>query len=123
MMIKKSSHFVNIILIVEQLPAIRRAAVGGNVTLDCNAESYPSPTFHWEKGNGQGHYMTLSGETSEYLQFTSVTTDFSGEYCCVVNTLSNTITSNVTTIYGMSIMHVKILSSLSMSDLHTVLIP
>ena len=86
---------------IEQLPAITRAAVGENVTLDCNAESYPSPTFHWEKNNDQGSYTTLPGETSRYLELTSVTVDVIGDYRCVVSTLGNVVTSNTTTIYGM----------------------
>ena len=90
---------------IEQLPAITRAAVGENVTLDCNAESYPSPTFHWEKNNDQGSYTTLTGETSRYLELTSVTVDVIGDYRCVVSTLGNTVTSNITTLYGMSSIH------------------
>ena len=75
--------------------------MGENVTLDCNVESYPSPTFHWEKNNDQGSYTTLPGETSRYLELTSVTVDVIGDYHCVVNALGNTVTSNTTTIYGM----------------------
>ena len=86
---------------IEQLPAITRAAMGENVTLDCNAESYPSPTFHWEKNNDQGSYTTLPGETSRYLELTSVTVDVFGDYRCIASIQGSTATSNVATVQGL----------------------
>ena len=86
---------------IEQPPAVTRVAVGENVTLDCNAESYPSPTFHWEKNNNQRHYTTLPGETSRYLELTSVTVDVFGDYRCIASIQGSTATSNVATVQGL----------------------
>ena len=77
--------------------------VNGNVTLDCNAESYPYPSFQWEKKDDDGAFVSISGETGRYLMFSSVTADVIGEYRCIVTVdeLDSSITSNITAVQGM----------------------
>ena len=88
---------------VEQPAANVYTETGQNVTLDCNAESSPPPTFQWEKKDDNGNFVALSGETGRYLVYISVTTDVIGEYHCVVRTLElgSTITSDNSHIHGM----------------------
>ena len=76
--------------------------VDRNVTLDCNAESYPYPSFQWEKKDDDGAFVSISGETGRYLMFSSVTTDVIGEYRCIVTVdqLDSSITSNITAVHG-----------------------
>uniref|UniRef100_A0A1X7TSP2 Ig-like domain-containing protein n=1 Tax=Amphimedon queenslandica TaxID=400682 RepID=A0A1X7TSP2_AMPQE len=86
----------------EQPPDNVYTEVDGNVTLDCNAESYPYPSFQWEKKNDAGVFALISGETGRYLMFSSVTTDVIGEYRCIVTVdeLDSSITSNITAVHG-----------------------
>ena len=88
---------------VEQPAANVYTETGQNVTLDCNAESFPPPTFQWEKKDDNGNFVALSGETGRYLVYISVTAGAFGEYRCVVRTqeLDSTITSDVSVIHGM----------------------
>ena len=88
---------------VEQPAANVYTETGQNVTLDCNAESFPPPTFQWEKKDDNGNFVALSGETGRYLVYISVTNDVIGEYHCVVRTqeLDSTITSDNSHIHGM----------------------
>ena len=88
---------------VEQPAANVYTETGQNVTLDCNAESFPPPTFQWEKKDDNGNFVALSGETGRYLMYISVTAGVFGEYRCVVRTqeLDSTITSDVSVIHGM----------------------
>uniref|UniRef100_A0A1X7T947 Ig-like domain-containing protein n=1 Tax=Amphimedon queenslandica TaxID=400682 RepID=A0A1X7T947_AMPQE len=86
----------------EQPPDNVYTEVDGNVTMDCNAESYPYPSFQWEKKNDAGVFASISGETGRYLMFSSVTTDIIGEYRCIVTVdeLDSSITSNITAVHG-----------------------
>ena len=88
---------------VEQPAANVYTETGQNVTLDCNAESFPHPSFQWEKKDDNGNFVELLGETGRYLVYISVTTDVIGEYRCVVRTqeLDSTITSDNSHIHGM----------------------
>ena len=89
---------------VEQPPTNVTTAVGEDVTIDeCNAESYPPPTFQWQKFDGT-KFVTLPGQKGSSLELTSVTADDLGQYRCVVQPLefdSAPIASDVVTVYGM----------------------
>ena len=88
---------------VEQPPTNVTASVGGNATIKCNAESFPPPTFQWQKFDGT-NFVTLSGQENSSLELTSVTADDLGQYRCVVQPLefdSAPIASDVVTVYGM----------------------
>ena len=88
---------------VEQPPTNVTASVGGNATIKCNAESFPPPTFQWQKFDGT-NFVTLSGQENSSLELTSVTADDLGQYRCVVLTEEldpKPIISNISTLYGM----------------------
>ena len=83
---------------------IVRTAIDGNVTLSCDAEASPFPTYQWEKKDTSGNFVELSGETSNELEIILVKFEDAGEYRCVVtaNGTLNSIASDVSTVYGMS---------------------
>ena len=72
------------------------------VTLTCGAESFPEPTFQWEKLNSSGYFQELPGETNSTLVFSSVGYNDFGNYQCVVRTavLDITLISNTSTLHG-----------------------
>ena len=72
------------------------------VTLTCGAESFPEPTFQWEKINSSGYFQEIPGEINSTLVFSSVGYDDFGNYRCVVRTsvLDITLISNTSTLHG-----------------------
>ena len=72
------------------------------VTVTCRAESFPEPTFQWEKMNSSGYFQEIPGETNSTLVFSSVGYDDFGNYQCVVRTavLDITLISNTSTLHG-----------------------
>ena len=89
-------------------PMDQRVSRGDNVTLTCRAESYPQPTYQWEKFNtSSDSYEELVGETSASLMFDEIQNDQFGVYRCIAtNTIEMTeyqVESNNATITGESI--------------------
>ena len=72
------------------------------VTLTCGAESFPDPTFQWEKMNSSGYFQEIPGETNNTLVFSSVGYNDFGNYRCIVRTavLDITLISNTSTLHG-----------------------
>ena len=65
-------------------PMDQRVSPGDNVTLTCRAESYPQPTYQWEKRNTtSSSFEELPGETNTSLQFTEIQGSQFGVYRCV----------------------------------------
>ncbi|XP_019861680.1 PREDICTED: hemicentin-1-like, partial [Amphimedon queenslandica] len=75
--------------------------INGNVTLSCDADASPFPTFQWEKKDTSGDFVELPGETNNELEIISVKFEDAGEYRCVVtaNGTLNSIASDVSTVY------------------------
>ena len=72
------------------------------VTLTCGAESFPDPTFQWEKMNSSGYFQEILGETNNTLVFSSVGYNDFGNYRCVATTavFDITLISNTSTLHG-----------------------
>ena len=60
---------------------------GDSVNITCEAESYPSPTYQWEKMDRiTAIFEELEGETDRTIVFPSVKFEDYGRYRCVVTT-------------------------------------
>ena len=72
------------------------------VTVTCRAESFPNPSFQWEKMNSSGFFQEIPGETNNTLVFSSVGYNDFGNYRCVVRTavFDITLISNTSTLHG-----------------------
>ena len=85
---------------------IVRTVINGNVNLSCEADASPFPTYQWEKKETSGDFVELPGETNDTLEIDLVRFEDAGEYRCVVTASGtlNSIASDVSTVYGMSIL-------------------
>ena len=55
-----------------------------DVTLECEADSYPAPNYQWEMMNrATGQYELIANETSNTLTLDSIMFDKYGQYRCV----------------------------------------
>ncbi|XP_019859986.1 PREDICTED: hemicentin-1-like, partial [Amphimedon queenslandica] len=74
--------------------------INGNVTLSCDADASPFPTYQWEKKDTSGSFVELQNETNNELEIISVKFEDAGEYRCVVSDgMLNSIASDVSTVY------------------------
>ena len=75
---------------------------GDTVTLYCEADSFPLPTYQWERRNETGNFEDISGETNTNLTITDIEYEQFGDYRCVVTTpiIDETATSNTAVITG-----------------------
>ena len=84
-------------------PTDQRVSPGDNVTLTCRAESYPAPTYQWEKFNTSTQsFEQLMGQTTNQLQFTNIQGSEFGVYRCVATApmISQPAYSNNATLTG-----------------------
>ena len=88
--------------IVEQ-PVNQTVRVGENVTFVFRAESFPEPTYQWEKNTDDG-FEILPGENSSALVFSPVEFGNFGEYRCIANAsvIMDSATSDAVILTGMS---------------------
>ncbi|XP_068686490.1 hemicentin-1-like [Montipora foliosa] len=66
---------------------------GGSVSLKCNASGYPQPTVTWSKWTA--NELIIS---SQWLNFTNISKEATGEYICKANNTCGEKLSSVTTI-------------------------
>ncbi|XP_019861768.1 PREDICTED: hemicentin-1-like [Amphimedon queenslandica] len=65
-------------------PLPQYAEVGDNVTLTCEADSFPAPNYQWEMMNRtSGYFEPLTGQTSYVLTLESISYSQYGMYRCV----------------------------------------
>ena len=78
-------------------------SLSDNVTLTCRAESFPFPTYQWQK-RISGEFVNIVNETGEMFVETDVEHNNAGVYRCVVtniiNGVTNTIMSMPATVHG-----------------------
>ena len=75
---------------------------GDTVSLYCEADSFPPPTYQWERRNESGNFVAISGETNTNLIITDIEYEQFGDYRCVATTaiIDETATSNTAVIAG-----------------------
>ena len=59
------------------------------LTLSCNAESFPEPTFQWQKLNDENEPEDLPEENSTFLIFNSTLVSHGGVYRCAATNIIN----------------------------------
>ncbi len=59
---------------------------GDGVTLTCEADSFPSPEYQWEKLNGTYYFHPIYWETQPTLEFNPFYFDDADIYRCIVTT-------------------------------------
>lgn len=94
--VQSATLYVNI-RIIEQ-PMSQQGVMGDNVTLTCRAESYPFPTYQWEKFNHTSQlFEPLSGENNTNLVLTNMARSDFGLYRCSVSApiINNQVNSSV----------------------------
>ena len=65
-------------------PVAQFAEVKNNVTLTCEADSFPAPNYQWEMMNrASGDFEPLTGQTSYVLRLESISYEEYGMYRCV----------------------------------------
>ena len=68
---------------------------GDTVTLTCIADSFPAPTYQWQRMNmTTGQFDNLSGETATTYTINDVEHEDFGRYCCEVTTPTIDVTIN-----------------------------
>ena len=67
---------------------------GDTVTLTCVADSFPAPTYQWQKMNMSGQFDNLSGQTATTYTIANVVYEDFGRYRCVVTTATINVTIN-----------------------------
>ena len=89
------------VTVLEQ-PSDVLAAISDMATFTFRAESFPSPSYQWQKYADSG-FDSIENETSEMLIFSPVNHDDFGTYRCVATaTLANdTVISDNVTLTGM----------------------
>ena len=75
---------------------------GGTVTLTCIADSFPAPTYQWQRMNMPGQFDDLSGETNTTYTIANVVHEDFGRYRCEVTTptINEVVNSSVALITG-----------------------
>ena len=84
-------------------PQPQYVAVGESTTLTCVGESFPSPTYQWQRISSSNIVTILTGEASTTLNVTlDGFNDFANSYQCIVtaNGTDNAITSSPASITG-----------------------
>ena len=83
-------------------PQPQYGAVGGSATFTCVGESFPSPTYQWQRVSSSNIATTLTGEVSTTLNVTLGFNDFANSYQCIVTAdgTDNAITSSPASITG-----------------------
>ncbi len=88
---------------IVQQPISQFAQNGDSITLTCIADSFPAPTYQWEKRNmSTDTFEPIFGATDSNLVLMSTEHDDYGEYHCVVTTpiIDEIVTSDNVIITG-----------------------
>ena len=87
---------------ITRQPVNQYVQPGDTVTLYCEADSFPPPTYQWERRNETGNFVAIPGETNTNLTIVNIEHGMFGEYRCVVTTpiIDETATSNTAVITG-----------------------
>ena len=88
---------------VTRQPENQYVQPGDTVTLYCEADSFPPPTYQWERRNkNEDKFEEISGETNTNLTITDIEYEVFGDYRCVATTaiIDETATSNTAVITG-----------------------
>ncbi len=79
-------------------------AMGGDngtmVTLTCEAEAFPAPTYQWSRGDGRMIRTEVMGQDSAMLTFDSLSFGDEGDYICNATSMGMTIQSQPVTLSG-----------------------
>ena len=87
---------------ITRQPVNQYVQPGDTVSLYCEADSFPPPTYQWERRNETGNFVVISGETNSNLTITDIEYEQFGDYRCVATTaiIDETATSNTAVITG-----------------------
>ena len=87
---------------ITRQPVNQYVQSGDTVTLYCEADSFPPPTYQWERRNETGNFMAILGETNTNLTIVNIQYEEFGDYRCVATTpiIDETATSNTAVITG-----------------------
>ena len=87
---------------ITRQPVNQYVQSGDTVTLYCEADSFPLPTYQWKRRNETGKFVSISGETNTNLTIISIQYEQFGDYRCVATTpiIDKTVTSNTAVITG-----------------------
>ena len=89
---------------ITRQPVNQYVQPGDTVTLYCEADSFPPPTYQWERENESGNFVAISGESNTNLTIDNIQHGAFGDYRCVATTaiIDETATSNTAVIAGKS---------------------
>ena len=73
---------------------------GSTVTLICEAEAFPSPTYQWSRVDGMTIRNAVTGENSSVLMFSSLEFGDEGLYHCSATSKGMVIQSQFATLSG-----------------------
>ena len=87
---------------ITRQPVNQYVQPGDTVSLYCEADSFPPPTYQWERRNESGNFVAISGETNTNLTIVNIQHGAFGDYRCVATTaiIDETATSNTAVITG-----------------------
>ena len=94
-----STLMVNPLITLQPLDT--SATNGSSVTLTCEAESFPAPSYSWEVLGGGALGDTVMGANTSTLTFSPVVFGNEGEYRCNASANGVTDVSNTATLTGM----------------------
>lgn len=76
---------------------------GENVTLTCEAEAFPEPTYQWTYSNGTEISLSnVEGVETDTLQFLPAMFGSEGSYICITSSNNVTASSEAATVSGKS---------------------
>ena len=81
--------YIRPIFILEPVNVL--VTVGQNVTLNCEAESFPSPLYQWQQ-HVNGEFNQLNDSTNAAIQLTNIQYNEFGTYRCIVTASGTDIT-------------------------------
>ena len=73
---------------------------GSNISIVCEAESFPSPIYNWARSDMQAIRNQVTGRTSTVLTFDPLQFGDEGNYSCNVTSQGITITSTTSVVTG-----------------------
>ena len=87
---------------ITRQPVNQYVQPGDTVSLYCKADSFPPPTYQWERRNKTGNFVVISGETNTNLTIVNIQYELFGDYRCVATApiIDKTATSNIAVITG-----------------------
>ena len=103
-----ASTFVFISPYFTTQPEDRVGSIGSTLTLMCEAEAFPSPQYHWARMDGVAIRDVVLGVNSTMLIFNPLMFGDEGNYFCNVTLGGVTFQSNVVTLRGKLLLHIKV---------------